>query len=298
MKSAWRVAAQKPVEALVRLALLEDRAADDITSRSVLHAATQVSARIIARAPGVLAGGHLAASVFRAVDHALRCQLLAREGARLRPGQPVLTMRGRAQAIFAAERTALNFLGHLSGIATLTAAYVRAVQGTRAAILDTRKTLPGLRLLEKYAVRMGGGHNHRPNLAEAILIKTNHLKVLGQETGDGRRAIQRAIKQAKRRFPSRFVEVEVTTLNQFQTALAAKPHAILLDNMSLRDVRRAVHLSHVSPPMSHMRRPLLEVSGGITLANVRAYARAGVDRIAIGRLTHSAPALDFALRVA
>ncbi len=292
MKSAWHGAAQKPVEALVRLALLEDRAADDITSRSVLHAATQVSARIIARAPGVLAGGHLAASVFRAVDHALRCQILAREGARLRPGQPVLTMRGRAQAIFAAERTALNFLGHLSGIATLTAAYAQAVQGTRAAILDTRKTLPGLRLLEKYAVRMGGGHNHRADLAEAVLIKTNHLAALRRAGLQGHAAAEYAIRQAERRAPGRWLELEAASLEDVRTALALRPDAILLDNMRVAQVREAVRLR------GRRARIQLEASGGITLANVRAYARTGVDRISIGRLTHSAPALDFALRVA
>ena len=281
---------------LILQALREDAASRDVTSRAVIPPELRIRARIVSKARGVAAGIELAALTFTTLDPSLRCRLHRRSGAPLAPGMPILTVEGRARSIFAAERVALNLLGHLSGIATLTRAYVRRVRGTRAIILDTRKTLPGLRTLEQCAVRAGGGRNHRPDLAEAILIKTNHLKALGQETGDKRRVIQRAIEQAKRRFPGRFVEVEVTTVTHFQTALAAKPHAILLDNMSLRDVRRAARLS-LSRPMSHTRRPLLEASGGIALANVRAYARTGVDRISIGRLTHSAPALDVSLKV-
>ena len=282
---------------VIKAALREDAAWRDVTSRAVLPANLRIRARIIAKTSGALAGVKLAALVFTAQDRSLRCRLHLRSGASLSPGKPILTIEGRARSIFAAERTALNFLGHLSGIATLTRAYVRRVRGTRAVILDTRKTLPGLRALEKHAVRTGGGHSHRADLAGAVLIKTNHLNVLGQGTRDKGQAIQRAVKQAKRWFPGWFIEVEVTTLRQFQSALAARPRAILLDNMSLRDVRRAVHLSRLSRPMSHTPRPLLEVSGGVTLANVRAYARAGVDRISVGRLTHSAPALNVSLEV-
>lgn len=287
---------REAVLSLIRLALREDQAGRDITSTAVLPATARARARLIARAPGILAGGQAAGWVFRAVDRRVRYRVRLHDGTATRPGQVVANLDGPARSIFAAERTALNLLGHLSGIATLTHAYARRVRGTRAKVYDTRKTLPGLRALEKHAVRAGGGRSHRGSLAEAVLIKTNHLKALGQGTGDRGQGIQNAIKRAKRRFPGKFVEVEVRTVRQFQSALTAQPDAILLDNMSLHDVRRAVHLSHVSRPLSQ-KRPLLEVSGGITLKNVRAYARAGVDRISIGRLTHSAPALDVSLEI-
>ena len=270
------------IQALLRQALREDQARRDITSRALLPATRRIRARIIAKAPGILAGSAIAAQTFRLLDPSLRCTRHLRDGAKLRPGQRILTVRGRARSIFAAERTALNFLQHLCGIATLTRRYVERVKPYRATILDTRKTLPGLRALQKDAVRAGGGQNHRADLAEAILIKTNHLKVLG--------SISRAVAAAKRARPRRFVELEVTTLAECKAALAAKPDAILLDNWSLPSVRRAVALRIG-------KHPLLEVSGGINLDNVRQFAKAGVDRISIGRLTHSVHALDMSLQV-
>jgi nicotinate-nucleotide pyrophosphorylase (carboxylating) len=169
---------RKAVQPIIALALREDTAWRDATSRAVIPHTTRVRARIVAKASGILAGGPVAAWTFQTVDPSLRCVLKRRDGSRIGRGQTILTVEGPARSIFAAERTALNLLGHLSGIATLTAAFVARVRGTQAQIFDTRKTLPGLRTLEKYAVRAGGGHSHRASLAEAILIKTNHLRAL------------------------------------------------------------------------------------------------------------------------
>ncbi len=273
---------------LIRLALREDEAHRDRTSRTVLPASAVIRARLIANAPGVLAGVNAAAWVFTALDPSLRCRLHQHSGAPLSPGKVILTVEGRARSIFAAERTALNLLGHLSGIATLTAAYVRRVRGTRAAILDTRKTLPGLRALEKEAVRAGGGRNHRADLADTVLIKTNHLIALANTS---RTTVATAIPQAlaRARRSRRSVEIEVRNLAELRAALRAKPQMVLLDNWPVGSLRRAVALWR--PGIA------LEVSGGVTLANVRAIARTGVDRISIGRLTHSAPALDCSLKV-
>jgi nicotinate-nucleotide pyrophosphorylase (carboxylating) len=265
---------------LIHEALKEDAAHRDVTSRTVIPVNTRIRARIIAKQRGIAAGVKMAALTFAALDPSLRCRIRLHSGARLAPGRTILTVEGRARSIFAAERTALNFLMHCSGIATLTRVFVDRVRGTRAAILDTRKTLPGLRALEKYAVGAGGGHNHRADLSDAILIKSNHLRA-----GIGLRDAVATAKRARR-----FVEVEVRNLREFTQALAAKPDAILLDNWTLARLRQAVRLRKGG-------RPLLEASGGVTLSNVRAIARTGVDRISIGRLTHSAPALDMALQI-
>ena len=284
---------RKALLPLIKAALREDRARHDATSRAVLPAALRIRARIIAKAPGILAGVKLAALVFTTLDPSLRCRLHRRSEAVLKLGTPILTVEGRARTIFAAERTALNFLGHLSGIATLTRAFVDRARGTRARILDTRKTLPGLRTLEKDAVRAGGGTNHRSDLAEAILIKTNHLNALRGHKSHvtSHKLIQTAVTRARRVKPRRFVEVEVTNLRELKAALAARPDAILLDNWTVAGVRKAARLR------TQLRRAsLLEVSGGIALAHVRAVAKTGVDRISIGRLTHSAPSLDVSLQ--
>ena len=287
------------IQPLIQLALREDRAAHDHTSRCTLPTSLRIRARVIAKAPGVLAGGPVAVWTFQILDPSLHCSLKRRDGAPVRRGQTILTVEGSARSIFAAERTALNFLGHLSGISTLTHEFVHRVRPLRTKIFDTRKTLPGLRILEKYAVRVGGGHNHRMSLAEAILIKTNHLKALGQGAGgrgQGESLMHRAVTQAKVKYLKHFVEVEVTNFSEFKAALRARPHAVLLDNWSLKGIRRAVQLRS-STPHAPRPTPLLEVSGGVTLANVRAIVRTGVDRVSIGRLTHSAPSLDVSLEV-
>ena len=236
------------------------------------------------------------------LDPSLRCSLKLRDGAPVRRGQTILIVEGSARSIFAAERTALNFLGHLSGIATLTYEFVRRVRPLQTKILDTRKTLPGLRILEKYAVRIGGGHNHRMSLAEAILIKTNHLRAHSKTTGSGEwrvasgELVQQAVAKAKRLKPQRFIEVEVTNLRELRCALRAKPDGILLDNWRVTNIKKAVMQRHFWSLVTR-HSSLLEVSGGVTLANVRAIAKTGVDRISIGRLTHSAPSLDLSLEV-
>ncbi|MBI4004417.1 MAG: carboxylating nicotinate-nucleotide diphosphorylase [Candidatus Omnitrophica bacterium] len=292
---------RKAVQVLINAALREDEARRDLTSQRVIPPGLRVRARIITKAPGILAGGPVAVRTFQTLDRSLRCVLKRQDGSRVKRGDTILTVEGRARSIFAAERTALNFLGHLSGIATLTRRYVERVRGTRAQIFDTRKTLPGLRALEKYAVRAGGGHNHRADLVEAILIKTNHLRAL-RKTKFGIRnaefgiAIQRAVAKAKKLRPKRFVQIEVTNLAEFRAALQAKPNAVLLDNWPLSKVRRAVVLKNSAFPIPHSALRL-EVSGGVTLDNVRRLAKAGADRISIGRLTHSSSALDVSLQV-
>lgn len=285
---------------LIRQALAEDRARHDITSAAIIPASTRIEACIIARAPGVVAGVKIAGLTFATLDPSLRCRQHVRSGARVRPGQEILTITGRARSIFAAERTALNFLMHLSGVATLTRAFVDRAKGTRAKIYDTRKTVPGLRDLQKDAVRAGGGHNHRSDLAEAILMKTNHVRaqrrVRQQSTVDSPEIIRELIAKAKRNRPKRFVEIEVTNLREFTAALESRPDAILLDNWSVPAIWKALAVRHRGP-WAVDRGPLIEVSGHVMLANVRAIAKTGVDRISIGRLTHSAPALDFSLKV-
>ena len=282
---------------LIRRALAEDAARHDVTSRAVLPSSLRLRARLVARSPGIVAGGSVAAWTFHAIDPSVRCVLKRREGARVVRGETIMIIEGRARSIFAAERVALNLIAHLSGGATLTRAFVDRIRGTRARIYDTRKTLPSLRLLEKYAVRVGGGHNHRMDLRDAILIKTNHLRVLGHGTRNMGQVIQRAIAKARQQSPRRFIEIEATSLREVKAALQAGPHAILLDNMPLRDIHSAVRLRNMSAGPRPMSDILLEVSGGVTLANVRAIARAGVERISVGRLTHSAPSMDFSLHV-
>ena len=284
---------RKAVQSLLLQALREDHARQDITSRALLPPNMRIRARIVAKQPGVMAGGPVAAWAFQTLDPTIRCVLKAREGVPVARGQTLLTLDGRVRAIFAAERVALNLLGRLSGIATLTRAFVRRARPTK--VLDTRKTLPGLRLLEKYAVRTGGGRNHRMDLSDAILIKRNQLRALREASLVKRDALlPLAIAVAKRAAPRQCIEIEVANLVELRAALAARPHAILLDNWRVADLRRAVKLRNT---LHASRFTALEASGGVTLANVRAIARTGVDRVSVGRLTHSAPALDVSLEV-
>jgi nicotinate-nucleotide pyrophosphorylase (carboxylating) len=277
------------VRDLIRRAVQEDLCLGDPTTDCLIPPEVQGTGIIIAKGVGVLCGVEVALAVFREVDPSLRGEVRAWDGERLRPGQRILEVSGSVASLLRAERTALNFLQHLSGVATATAHLVEAVRGTKAVIVDTRKTIPGLRILEKYAVRVGGGCNHRLALGDGILIKDNHLAALraqGLSLGDaGRRARRYA------RHPLR-VEVEVTTLEEVREALEAGADIILLDNMSLEEMRQAVALVG--------GKALLEASGGITLETVRAVAETGVDLISSGAITHSAKALDISmdLRVA
>jgi nicotinate-nucleotide pyrophosphorylase (carboxylating) len=272
----------RAVETLIELALQEDLGAGDWTTDSLIPPDHQSRGAILAQAEGILCGVEIAKRVFQRLDSSVRFTDALTDGARLAPDVRVLTIEGNTRALLKAERTALNFLQHLSGIATRTRQFVDSVAGTGAQIVDTRKTTPALRLLEKYAVRVGGGRNHRVGLYDGILIKDNHLAALG---GDIAEAVRRARQHAHHLLA---VEVECTTLEQVKQAVAAGADSILLDNMPLETLREAVRLAKG-------RVRFLEASGGITLENVRAIAETGVDFISVGAITHSAPILPMHL---
>jgi nicotinate-nucleotide pyrophosphorylase (carboxylating) len=266
---------------LVRAALEEDNAFDDVTTRATVLSGRRASGMLVARSPGVVAGVPLVCEAFRQLDPKADIRVDCPDGSTVGSGSPILALNGHARGLLSAERVALNFLQRLSGVATLTARYVNAVRDTRAKILDTRKTTPGWRPLEKYAVRCGGGTNHRADLAGAVLIKDNHLAAVD---GDIALAVRRARELA---LPGTRVEVECETIEQVRAALAARADIIMLDNMPLRDIQLCVDEA--------AGRAVVEASGGVTLENVRAIAETGVDWISVGALTHSAPALDMAL---
>ena len=271
--------------ALIRAALEEDGAFADITTLSTVPVEQQAQGSIITRHAGVIAGLAVAAATFRELDARVEVTLLVEDGASVQPGQLIATLRGPARAVLSAERVALNFLGRLSGIATLTAQCVQAVEGTRARILDTRKTTPGLRGLEKEAVRLGGGHNHRFGLNDGVLIKDNHIKAAG--------GVARSIEAARSHAPHLLkIEVECETMPEVREALLAGADVILLDNMDIDTMRSAVELTRrVSPNV------LIEASGsiGVNPTRLQAVASTGVDFISLGALTHSAPNFDVSL---
>ncbi|MFA7158300.1 MAG: carboxylating nicotinate-nucleotide diphosphorylase [Kiritimatiellia bacterium] len=282
-------AARKPwldssVRAFVRSALAEDIGRGDITSRALIEPGRRLKAVIIARNECVVAGLEVARLVFRAMDSKISCRLLLRDGARAVAGRRIMVLEGPARSILAAERTALNFLQRLTGIATLTARYVKAAGRRRVVILDTRKTTPNMRLLEKYAVRCGGGRNHRMGLYDMVLMKDNHRFLWTEKY-----SLAAAVRAARRRYPGVPVEVEVESVAQLKDALAALPEWIMLDNMSVPLMRRCVRIC--------AGRCRLEASGGISLQNAGAAAATGVDAISIGALTHSAAAADLSLEV-
>ena len=272
------------VERIVAAALAEDLAWGDITTESLIGPDQTCVGRLVAKEEGVLAGIEVAALTFAAVDGAVRVEVLVPDGGRVERGTVVATIRGPVAGVLKAERVALNFLQRLSGVATATAAYVAAIAGTSARIIDTRKTTPGLRVLEKYAVRVGGGFNHRFCLSDGVLIKDNHLAAL-RAAGLG---LRDAVAMARERVPhTTRVEVEVESLAEVEEALAAGADAILLDNMRPPEMREAVKLI--------AGRAITEASGGINLSTVRAVAETGVDLISAGALTHSVRALDISL---
>jgi len=269
------------IEPVVRAALLEDLGrAGDVTAAACIAPGTRMTAHVVARQPGRIAGLDCVRIAAVLMDPAVELIFVHRDGEDAAAGQRLATLSGDARALLSAERTALNLLGRMCGVATLTAAYVQAVRGTGARIACTRKTTPGLRALEKYAVRCGGGANHRFGLDDAILIKDNHIAACG---GVGP-AMERARASVGHLMS---VEIEVDTLAQLEEALAYAPDAILLDNFSLADLGLAVGMAK--------GKTVLEASGGVTLQTVRAIAQTGVDVISSGALTHSAPVLDVAL---
>lgn len=272
--------------AIIDLALAEDVGTGDVTTMATVPVDARSSARLVAKAEGVLSGVEVAGAVFRRVDPSIAFTVCLPDGSHVDEGTVIAEIEGPSHAMLLAERTALNLIQHLSGIATLTARYVDAVEGTGACIVDTRKTMPGLRVVEKSAVRHGGGRNHRVGLSDGVLIKDNHLAAIG-----GVDRVTRAIAAARAVAPHTLrVEVEVTTLDEVREAVDAAADAIMLDNMGIEEMREAVGIVG--------GRSMVEASGGVNLATVRLVAETGVDIISVGRLTHSAPALDISLQFA
>jgi nicotinate-nucleotide pyrophosphorylase (carboxylating) len=266
---------------LIELAVAEDIGPGDATSNAVIDPSGSLRGSIVAKQAGIVAGLPIAQAVFTRVDAALHLEANVRDGAAVLEGGVLAQVSGPGSKLLAAERIALNFIQHLSGIATYTQSFVRAVEGSKAVILDTRKTHPGYRLLEKYAVRMGGGQNHRSNLHEMILIKDNHIAAAG--------GISAAVERARAAYPRLPIEVEVERMDQLDEALTLDVDRIMLDNMNPAEMREAVCLAAGRTP--------LEASGNVDLAYVAEVAATGVDYISIGALTHSAPAFDVSLRI-
>ena len=274
------------IEEIVDRALAEDLGKGDVTTEALIPGDRRGTGFIVAKKEGILAGINLAKQVFHRVDPELKMEVLVEDGARIKSDSRVAKVSGSIASILKAERVALNFLQHLSGIASETNRYVEVVKGLPVRIMDTRKTTPGLRSLEKYAVRVGGGENHRMNLGDGILIKDNHLAALHSQGLNIKEIIARARQNAPQRLP---VEVEVGTVSEALEAVEAGANIVMLDNMSLEDMRKAVKSIH--------GRALIEASGGITLDKVRAVAETGVNFISVGALTHSAKALDISLEL-
>lgn len=277
---------QTAIEKVVRAALEEDAPWGDITSASFISTAAEARADLVAREPGLFSGSAVFAAAFILTDPRVRVVPFAQDGDRFDAGSVLATVTGPARSVLTAERVALNLVQRMSGIATLTDRYVAEVAHTRARIADTRKTTPGLRILERHAVRSGGGYNHRFSLSDAVMVKDNHLALLTV----GGRSVTDALTEAMSRLPhTTHVEVEVDRLDQIEPVLAAGVDTIMLDNFSLDDLRRGVE--------AVAGRAIVEASGGVTLETVRAIAETGVDVISVGALTHSARALDLGLDI-
>jgi nicotinate-nucleotide pyrophosphorylase (carboxylating) len=296
------------IEEIIDRALAEDLGRGDITTEVLITDGQQVSGFVVVKKGGILAGINIAKQVFFRVDPQLKVEILLEDRAKVEPGSKVAKVSGSIASILKAERVALNFLQHLSGIASETSRYVARVEGLPVRIMDTRKTIPGLRSLEKYAVKVGGAENHRMNLGDGILIKDNHLTALRNQGLDIKEIITKARQNAPLSLPEFFslslrgtkrrsnlkarhfeVEVEVRTVSEALEAVEAGADIVMLDNMNLEDIREAVKSIH--------GRALIEASGGITLDNVRAIAETGVDFISIGAITHSSRALDISLEL-
>jgi len=275
------------LKVLIRAALKEDIGSRDITTELVIPKDKYVRAVLLAKQDLIVCGLDIAKEVFRQQDAGIKFRPLVKEGSFVKKGKILARIEGRARAIFTAERVALNFLGLLSGLATTTREYIDAIKPYRVKIMDTRKTIPGLRQLEKYAVRVGGGYNHRTRLDEMILVKDNHIRIT---------SLKDIIKQSRKKMPRGIkIEIEVENLKEFKEALNFKPDIIMLDNMSISNIKKAVKLrNHMPYAICHMP---LEASGGITLKNVREVAATGVDMISVGALTHSVKTADISLEV-
>jgi len=281
---------------VIMSALSEDVASGDITSNAVFEKDKIVIAQIVCGQDCVLAGVDVAKWVFSSLDEKMMFRPLCNDGDKVKKKKRVISLKGSIKNILAGERTALNFLGRLSGIATLTGEFVKKTKGSRAKIYDTRKTTPGMRVLEKYAVRMGNGYNHRMGLWDGILIKDNHLQATSDKRQGARiKPIEESIKKARAR-GYKNIEIEVENIKELQAALASGADIIMLDNMKIEDVRKAVRLKETNDK-GQGARTVIEVSGGVTLDSVAKIAKTRVDRISIGSLTHSAPGIDFSLEI-
>ena len=269
------------IDSTITTALAEDLGPGDVTTDAIIPGEMTCRGKIICKEDGVIAGLSIARRVFQLVDERIQFDAKTKDGERVQEETIVARLHGPARGILKGERVALNYLQHLSGVATMTARFVRAVEGTKTKILDTRKTTPGLRALEKYATRMGGAVNHRMGLFDAVLIKDTHLALVG--------GISPALRSVRKAYPDAEVNVEVSNLQELEQALADKAPRILLDNFSCGQVREAMQIIR--------GRAVTEVSGGVDVTNARAYALAGADYISVGALTHSATALDFSLKV-
>lgn len=269
-------------------AIKEDIGKSDITTLAIIPKKKKAKMALLAKEDLVVCGISLAASVFKIKDKSIKFLPLVKDGQSVKKGKIIARVEGRAQSLLAAERVALNLISLLSGIATKTRDYVYAVKPYKVKIIDTRKTIPGLRLLEKYAVRIGGGYNHRFSLDEMVMIKDNHLKVIGKKLW----CMVDKIKDLSKHYK---IEIEVNTLEEFNYALKLKPDIIMLDNMSISDMRNAVKIRNHLRPKTYHPLPKLEASGGITLKNIRDIASIGIEMISIGALTHSVNSVDISL---
>ncbi len=269
------------LDALIAAALAEDIGAGDVTTDAVIPADMTCRGKIVCKEDGVIAGLSVAARVFTMVDEGITFDAKTKDGEKVQEDQIVARISGPARGMLTAERVALNFLQHLSGVATMTAKYVKAVDGTKTKILDTRKTTPGLRGLEKYATRIGGAVNHRMGLFDAVLIKDTHLALVG--------GITPSLRAVRKAYPDTDINVEVSNVQELEQALTDKAPRILLDNFAPGQVREAMKIIR--------GRAEVEISGAVLVSNARAYALAGADYISVGALTHSATALDFSMKV-
>ncbi len=281
---------EKEIEQLIDMAITEDVGCGDVTTDSLVPEWLEARAEFVVKEPGVVAGLPVAERVYKKLNGKVTFEHEVEDGARLLPGRVIATVSGPTRDILSGERIALNFLQRLSGIATLTAQYVERIKAHKAKIYDTRKTVPGWRTLEKYAVKMGGGMNHRMGLYDQVLIKDNHLKIL--EEGQ---ALTKAVREARQKAPQwMLIEVETGSLEEVEEAVAARPDIIMLDNMSVEDISRSIEIIR---SRGTEESAIVEVSGGVTLENVAEIAGTGPDWISVGALTHSASGLDIALEV-
>lgn len=277
------------LKTIIKTSLKEDIGKGDISANSLIPENKKVRARIIAKEKAIVCGIDAVKQVFKALDRGAGFKVICKDGQKINRNKTILIIQAKARAIVSGERVALNFLSHLSGIATQTTAFAAKTKPYKTKILDTRKTLPGLRELEKYAVKCGGGFNHRFGLSDMVLIKDNHKKALGKSY-----KIQNLIELARQKNKNKKIEIEVESLREFKQALCARPDIIMLDNMSLQEIKQAVKFLNSFPAKTKIK---LEVSGNVNLNNVNPIARTGVDFISVGALTHSSKAVDMSLEI-